>query len=720
MRWLLGLLVPVLLTGCPGGKPSTHPGAPSDARVEIARLEARRGGGVDMLIERARSGDAGTRDLALRALGRVGGARALDALVAALEDPSPAIATRAAAALGVLASTTDPPPTTITRTSSALVAALARAGVDVPVVIEALGRAGDASALAPLAGRTAASDAAIAESAALALGRFGRRELPIDAPARAALAEATIAAAPGVRHAAVWALGRERRGEKPAPDPAVTAALVAAVDDPDGETRAAAIAALARRKTVADGASAIEQGLRDQDWRVAVEAVRALAGEAGTDAGRDAVAAITVRIWTLVVTGSAPAQAHVLLEGLRALAASAHRPAVRDALRALATASSGSTSAGVPPIVRGWVHCLSTAALERVTPTTFDGGTRVLACGGDPIEPHLRAQLLGELITAGVGTPRQRRDALVVLLAIEDPRSRAAALDALPTAWSALTAAEQEALIPAVTRALASTAVIEVGTAAEAAGALLAKDDLIASARTPVAAALIARAAHEADPEVAGDLLRAVGAAKLAEGTPVCERAVASESPVIRAAARDCLTLIAGGKPPDPARVLDEPTVATPPAVDVDAVVGRRVTWTLETTRGTVVIALAPEVAPWNVASIAELTRKRFYDGLVFHRVVPDFVVQGGDPTGTGWGGPGYTLPAEPGSGLDGDDYRAGAIGIADAGKDSGGSQWFAMHSRAPHLEGRYTRVGRVTRGQEIVDALVIGDKVVKASVSVE
>jgi cyclophilin family peptidyl-prolyl cis-trans isomerase len=88
--------------------------------------------------------------------------------------------------------------------------------------------------------------------------------------------------------------------------------------------------------------------------------------------------------------------------------------------------------------------------------------------------------------------------------------------------------------------------------------------------------------------------------------------------------------------------------------------------------------------------------------------------VQGGDPTGTGAGGPGYTLPAEPGGA-----FTTGAVGIADAGKDTGGSQWFVMHARAPHLDGRYTRIGQVTRGQDVVDALQIDDRILRATVDV-
>ena len=100
------------------------------------------------------------------------------------------------------------------------------------------------------------------------------------------------------------------------------------------------------------------------------------------------------------------------------------------------------------------------------------------------------------------------------------------------------------------------------------------------------------------------------------------------------------------------------------------------------------------------------LVRNGFYDGLTFHRVVPDFVVQGGDPTGTGWGGPGYTIRSE----WSPRPYVRGTVGIAHSGKDTGGCQWFVTLSEQPHLVGRYTVFGEVTRGMDVFDLMQPGD----------
>lgn len=128
----------------------------------------------------------------------------------------------------------------------------------------------------------------------------------------------------------------------------------------------------------------------------------------------------------------------------------------------------------------------------------------------------------------------------------------------------------------------------------------------------------------------------------------------------------------------------------------------------IKTSKGTIVIALQKEHAPFTVLSLYRLIRKKFYDGLTFHRVVPNFVVQGGDPRGDGWGGPNYALRTEVS--LVG--YDRGVLGIASAGKDTEGCQFFITHSPQPHLDGRYTIIGRVTNGLGIVDQIQIGDRI--------
>jgi peptidylprolyl isomerase len=127
----------------------------------------------------------------------------------------------------------------------------------------------------------------------------------------------------------------------------------------------------------------------------------------------------------------------------------------------------------------------------------------------------------------------------------------------------------------------------------------------------------------------------------------------------------------------------------------------------LELPTGTVTIELRPDLAPKHVARIKELVRKGFYDGTVFHRVIPGFMAQGGDPTGTGTGGSGVKLRAE----FSGEPFVRGVVGMArSASPDSGDSQFFIMFGSSPSLDGRYTIVGKVLEGMEKVDRIKAGD----------
>ena len=128
----------------------------------------------------------------------------------------------------------------------------------------------------------------------------------------------------------------------------------------------------------------------------------------------------------------------------------------------------------------------------------------------------------------------------------------------------------------------------------------------------------------------------------------------------------------------------------------------------VRTNRGDVTLQLLVEDAPGSVASFVELVRRGFYDGKSFHRVVPNFVVQGGDPRGDGWGSVDYNLRSEFADLR----YGAGAVGLASAGKDTESCQWFITHAPAPHLDGRYTIFAQVINGMDVVEKLEIGDKI--------
>jgi cyclophilin family peptidyl-prolyl cis-trans isomerase len=124
---------------------------------------------------------------------------------------------------------------------------------------------------------------------------------------------------------------------------------------------------------------------------------------------------------------------------------------------------------------------------------------------------------------------------------------------------------------------------------------------------------------------------------------------------------------------------------------------------TMHTSVGAIRLELYPEDAPKTVENFEKLAREGFYDGVIFHRVIPDFMIQGGDPTGTGSGGPGYTFEDEP------NDHRVerGALAMANAGPNTNGSQFFVVTTEAaPWLDGKHTVFGRVVEGMDVVDRI--------------
>ncbi|GIW13959.1 MAG: peptidyl-prolyl cis-trans isomerase [Tepidiforma sp.] len=138
---------------------------------------------------------------------------------------------------------------------------------------------------------------------------------------------------------------------------------------------------------------------------------------------------------------------------------------------------------------------------------------------------------------------------------------------------------------------------------------------------------------------------------------------------------------------------------AQPPAMNIDPAKAYRAT--IETSAGTMTAELFPNEAPKTVNNFVFLAREGFYDGVIFHRVIRGFVIQGGDPTGTGRGGPGYRFEDEPVT----RPYARGTLAMANAGPNTNGSQFFIMHADYP-LPPNYTIFGRLTGGEEVLDAI--------------
>ena len=130
---------------------------------------------------------------------------------------------------------------------------------------------------------------------------------------------------------------------------------------------------------------------------------------------------------------------------------------------------------------------------------------------------------------------------------------------------------------------------------------------------------------------------------------------------------------------------------------------------TFDTARGPIRVELLPDQAPLTVANFVNLARRGFYDGLGFHRVIADFMVQGGCPEGSGRGGPGYRFEDETGNGVR---HERGVLSMANAGPNTNGSQFFITHVATPWLDGKHTVFGKVVEGLDVVDAIAQGDAI--------
>ena len=151
-----------------------------------------------------------------------------------------------------------------------------------------------------------------------------------------------------------------------------------------------------------------------------------------------------------------------------------------------------------------------------------------------------------------------------------------------------------------------------------------------------------------------------------------------------------------------------------PPEMQIDP--SKSYSCAIETAKGTINIDLFADAAPKTVNNFVFLANQGFYDGVTFHRVINNFMIQGGDPTGSGMGGPGYRFEDE----FDGNphEHQAGSLSMANAGPGTNGSQFFICHGPQPHLNGRHTVFGKVSNGQDVVDAIAQGDAMIKVTIN--
>jgi cyclophilin family peptidyl-prolyl cis-trans isomerase/HEAT repeat protein len=274
--------------------------------------------------------------------------------------------------------------------------------------------------------------------------------------------------------------------------------------------------------------------------------------------------------------------------------------------------------------------------------------------------------------------------------------------------------------LPDLLRALAAFKPIDLATVARAA---LSNPDVIARATAadilselppePETARVLAEALPRALQDETDDAALSILGALAKQQGPLVEPAIRSALEtttdyLVRRRAADILRERAGGSS-------NERRVETVNTLNhredyerALARIGKNVRALIVTDKGSFTMELLPEQAPLTVDNFVGLARRNYFNNVLFHRVVPNFVVQGGDPRGDGNGGPGYQIRCE----INEVPYNRGAVGMALSGKDTGGSQWFVTHSPQPHLDGGYTVFGRVVEGIEVIDRIVRGDRI--------
>ncbi|MCA9609265.1 MAG: peptidylprolyl isomerase [Myxococcales bacterium] len=624
---------------------------------------------------------------------------AIAALRAGLRDVAPEV--RSAASLGLGAMGSEAP-----RGIDAMLAGALAAETDPRVrgwIIRDLGRLATDRALEAVAASLRSDVAGDREAACLAAAERGIAHRPVSREIRGRLAALLDPSQPEpVRFACAYALARVPPSGPPDELRGETVALGAAVGDASPRVRMYAYRALARTPGVS--VEVLSHGTEDEDWQVRVQAFRALGAVApNDDAGaRELARALRRASEALVSEGvvQAGGPVHTFLAGVEAAGPVARAGAVHDVAAELHTAIGRATRSRD----QGLAHCAAAELVDRGR----GWPSRVADCGGDTVEAWERAVLEARVLGSLEGAEPQRLVRLRHLMEDETPAVREATL----AATAQIVHLDANELI------LTSLAIDDAGVRAAALEALT----TVASRRPTetlvppplpgdrVREAL--RSAREATPDDELETLvtwvGAVEAADARELHGLAEALARHANRGVRDRARALLRAWSMDVPdthgavPNPIERTRIPDPTTRPRVR------------LETTRGSVTIELRPDEAPVTVARILGLVEEGFYDGLAFHRIVPAFVAQGGDPRGDGYGGPGWAQRCEDNR----LPYDRGTVGMALAGRDTGGSQLFITHGPQPHLEGRYTAFGQVVEGMDVVDALQAGDRIRTASVS--
>lgn len=621
-------------------------------RLDVRRWEDTRTLAADSLVVALREGDAPLRAAAARALGRIGHPDGLTPLIEALDDDVTIVRREAAFALGIL----DHPDAV-----ESLVPRLdeeddVEASAEVCLALGRIGMNGTATFLHPLAGSPYPR---IREAAIEALA------LLADSTSVAPLMHATHDSVPSVAWRAAYALEK-------IPDPSTHDRLVELTTHEFGLVRRYAIRSLGRidaKATAAHVASLQPTGA--EAWHEKVRIADTL--------------------------GRLGVEERAVVDRLRSYLRDPTFHVRVAALQAIGRAGFGFLTDDVRGLIDDPTVDVRAARLDALAALDPVGHADDFVRALTDTSPTVADVALGHL-----GTTTRSGDLLLVRAGLAPAERRATRM----AAARALVAAGDAVPIDELVARLADDDVFVATIIAQGLG----------DREDPRAVQGLLQAT-ERDDDSSGDLRRAAFTALGDLGDPVAvdrlRRALGSStSPWIRIAARDALEKLL----PDPA---DRAALPSARAIHHDvrpiersarqpALVDRATAldFVLSTRHGDVHIRPFVDDAPQMVESFTRLAAAGRFDGLTFHRVVPDFVVQGGDPTGTGWGDAGFTIRSE----WNRHRYARGMVGIAHSGKDTGSCQFFVTHAPQPHLDARYTIWGQVVSGMDVIDRIQRGD----------
>ena len=634
---------------------------PAEAESALLEIEDRRAFDASTLESAARSNDPALRARSAIALGRIGDARGRALLALLLSDPDPEVQKSAAFGSQIF---------------------------------------GDPTLTAELIPLLASRDASVVGSAARAVGFLARGD-----GQDALVAAVDAAASPEPRATLLRSLWRFAA-------PATVQAALRFANDPDPRVRFGAIYAIGR-KPLESSLPALTSALADGDADIAADAARALGVLAKKESLEPLLATLD--------SGKPPLVTNALVALEAVLEKNAGTATGKGKIaRVLSLAGDANTNIAVPALIllrqfsaadrdvfrRLWSIATTgtgrrrEVALLSATAVLRDKALPALETAARSPDAPLRgaaAEALGYLTFAKAGSLRGK------LASDPNPLVRSAVLAGLRTA-EAVT--QNRALVQAALNDA------DAGVRASAVEALTRTGD---PSVIPLISETLSKSGGMREPDVPIAVVAAAEKLRSESGArELVEAAYRHPNPVVARIARRSLLLNFRAAPAGFPAPEFRPSRSSADYLGLLADAKKPWVATVDTPRGAFRIRFAGRAAPITVMNFVTLAQRGFFNGVPIHRVVPNFVIQDGDPTGTGNGGPGYEIRDE----LNPIEYSEGTVGMALSGPDTGGSQWFVTHAPQPHLDGIYTVFGQVIAGQDVVERIEQGDRITRISVA--